>query len=80
MQLFPGQMLPHVIERQSALVIVPHEDDEILVAGNLILRLLSERMSVYVAFSTYGDWKIDANVRVHEALSSLEYLVSQVRM
>ena len=58
----------------KALLIVPHQDDEILVAGNLIQHLLNNDVDLYVAYTTNGDWKISAEKRINEALASLEAL------
>ena len=60
--------------KSKALIIVPHEDDEILVAGNLICHLTLNNVCVYVAFTTNGDWKTKARIRIREALQSLEIL------
>lgn len=58
----------------KALVLAPHEDDEINVAGNLIQYLNTAKADVYVAFSTNGDYKNPAFTRIKEAIKSLSVL------
>lgn len=57
-----------------ALVLVPHEDDEINLAGATIVRLREEGTRVICAFVTNGDWLYSADIRIAEALASLSVL------
>lgn len=54
----------------NALVLVPHEDDEILVAGNIIQHLIKNGANVYVAYSTNGDYFVPSDVRIKEAVEA----------
>ena len=56
------------------LILAPHPDDEINVAGNMIVNLIRARAEVFVAYSTNGDFEIDANRRVAECVQSLKIL------
>lgn len=59
---------------KTALVFVPHEDDEINLAGATICRLREEGTQVICAFVTNGDWLYSADIRFAEALASLSAL------
>lgn len=59
---------------KKALILVPHEDDEINIAGNLIPLLNQMKAAVYVAFLTNGDYEMPADMRMDEAARSLDVL------
>ncbi len=59
---------------ETILVVIPHEDDEINVAGATIHRLRQEGKRVLCAFVTNGDWLYPVEVRMREALASLAAL------
>ena len=54
----------------KCLIIIPHQDDEIHLAGNLIASLKDTR-NIYVAYTTSGDYAYNASVRYKEAIKSL---------
>ena len=56
------------------LVLAPHPDDEINVAGNMILTLAAAKAEVFVAYSTNGDFEVAAEVRAQEAVDALKIL------
>lgn len=58
----------------KCLVIVPHQDDEINLAAGFIHSLRKEGTEVYIAYSTNGDWKYSAEVRVSEAIKVADFL------
>ena len=58
----------------KALVIVPHQDDEILVAGNMISYMSRYNTEIYVLYTTLGNLFFDEEVRVREAKNSLRIL------
>lgn len=58
----------------KVLVLAPHEDDEINVAGNTINNLIQCGADVKVCFSTNGDYIVPASTRISEAVKSLELL------
>lgn len=58
----------------KVLVLVPHEDDEINIAGNTITNLIQCGADVKVCFSTNGDYILPASTRISEAVKSLESL------
>lgn len=64
-QIFPGR---------TVLVFVPHEDDEINVAGALMYGLRQEGYRVICAFAANGDRSYLAETRIAEALRSLQTL------
>lgn len=51
----PSQPTRDLVPGKKVLILVPHEDDELNVAGG-ILSSLVEKKEVYVAFSTNGDY------------------------
>ena len=56
------------------LILAPHPDDEINVAGNMILNLTAAKAEVFVAYSTNGDFENSAEVRASEAVNALKIL------
>lgn len=56
------------------LILAPHPDDEINVAGNMILNLSAAKAEIFVAYSTNGDFDISADIRAQEAVNSLKIL------
>lgn len=59
---------------RKALVIVPHQDDEINVAGHTILNLLHMGAEIYVVYTTNGDYELDPEVRMKEAQNAFKVL------
>lgn len=59
---------------KKVLVIVPHEDDEINVAGSLMYSYVQKGAEVYCAFTTNGDYSFWAKTRITEAVRSLNIL------
>ena len=57
-----------------ALILVPHPDDEINVAGSTIIRLIRSGAEVFVAYSTNGDFDRTEELRAEEALEALKIL------
>ncbi len=58
----------------KVLILAPHPDDEINVAGNMILNLSRARAEIFVAYTTNGDFEIDAAIRAVEAAEALNIL------
>ena len=56
------------------LVLAPHPDDEINVAGNMILTLAAAKAEIFVAYSTNGDFEQSADIRANEAVDALKIL------
>ena len=56
------------------LVIVPHQDDEINVAGSTIIGSVEEGLDVSLAFMTNGDWEYDVPLRNNEAIDAAKIL------
>lgn len=60
------------------LVIVPHQDDEILIGAGLIYQLLKQKKKVTVAIVTNGDYECNdfskGRMRLRETLAGLEVL------
>ena len=53
----------------KVLVLVPHQDDELNVAANMIPYLKGQNAEVYIAYSTNGDWRYSFEKRCREALA-----------
>lgn len=62
----------------TALIIVPHSDDEVLLFGGLIQRRLAEKKPVFVALVTNGDYEAhseqEGQTRPAETLAALSLL------
>lgn len=58
----------------NVLVLVPHQDDEINLMRDLLVSLQNCGATVYVAYTTNGDYSVPANVRYKEAIESLRIL------
>ncbi|MGN0954789.1 PIG-L family deacetylase [Dialister sp.] len=58
----------------SLMIIVPHEDDEINLAGSSIITACQENLRVICVFLTNGDWEYPAFVRINEAVKSLKIM------
>ncbi len=61
-------------EDRRALVIVPHEDDEINLAGSLMYDLRQKGVEVFCVFTTNGDYSFCAETRMKEAAASVRIL------
>ena len=59
--------------KEKILLIVPHQDDEINIAGG-VLYSLKNKENVYVVYVTNGDFVFDARYRYKEAIKSLKTL------
>lgn len=59
---------------KTAMVFVPHQDDEVSVAGVLIRRLRQQKTEVWVCYTTNGDYEVPVETRLEEAISALELL------
>ena len=64
------------MEKEKVLLIVPHEDDDILVGGNQLLYYASKtQYNVFVVFVTNGDLnEFDGIIRLNEAIKCLSSL------
>ena len=56
------------------LILAPHPDDEINIAGNMILNFSAAKAEIFVAYSTNGDFEKKAEVRAQEAVDALKIL------
>ena len=56
------------------LILAPHPDDEINIAGNMILTLAAAKAEIFVAYSTNGDFEQKAEIRAQEAVDALKIL------
>ena len=61
---------------EKCLIIAPHQDDELAIAGSLMIQLNEmKRYEIYVLFTTNGDWYQDeAYIRLHESVEALSVL------
>lgn len=60
---------------RSILILVPHQDDEVNIAGQIIPSIVEEGMECRVCFSTNGDFREeDGPVRAKEALAVAELM------
>ena len=56
------------------LILAPHPDDEINIAGNMILTLAAAKAEIFVAYSTNGDFEQAAETRAREAREKIIFL------
>lgn len=74
----PRDMLPdngwfHIDRStQTAMVIVPHQDDETIIAASTIKVLTNSGCKVICVFTTNGDYEFSAAFRQREAIAALE--------
>lgn len=59
------------MHKLKILFIVPHEDDEINLAGDLLKQFCAQQYEVFVVYTTNGDYEFKAETRINEALNSL---------
>lgn len=59
---------------KEIMVIVPHQDDEINLAGAIIKRLIDNGNNVKVVFATNGDFKGLGTKRIKEAVEAVRIL------
>lgn len=64
----------HFSAENGLMVIVPHEDDEINLAGALIFDACRKKIPVRCVFLTNGDAEYPAFIRIHEAVKALRTL------
>lgn len=61
----------NIFQGHDAMIFVPHEDDEINVAGAAICGLRQEGFRVLCVFATNGDRSFLAETRIREAAAAL---------
>ena len=66
--VFEGQRGINQANKIKVLLIVPHQDDEINIAGDLLDRNI---ISPFVVFTTNGDYKYQGATRIKEAVGLL---------
>mgnify|MGYP000005375862 FL=1 len=59
---------------RTLMVIIPHEDDEINLAGTVIYHARKLGIRVICVFATNGDWKYPGLIRMKEAIQALSVL------
>lgn len=59
---------------KNVMIIVPHQDDEINIAGGLIEQYVEGGSAVSVVFTTIGDYVTDPNIRAAEVVDVLTAL------
>ena len=63
-----------LFQGKNVMVIVPHQDDEINIAGGLIEQYVEGGSQVTVVFTTIGDYVTDPNIRAAEVVQVLTTL------
>lgn len=58
---------------KSVLIIVPHQDDDINLAGGIIEKFIGYKSDVRICFYTNGDYEVSADVRLNESLKVAEF-------
>lgn len=66
-----------IFNSSSLMVIVPHEDDEINLAGAVIRGAVESGIEVSCVFLTNGDWFYPPEIRLNEAIQALTVLGAQ---
>lgn len=56
------------------MIIVPHQDDELLMASSVIRNSVLEGKEVYIVFATNGDYEDLSKIRFDEAISAMSLL------
>lgn len=69
-------MMRKLVVEGTTLIIVPHSDDEVLLFGGLIQRLISNKTRVFVALVTNGDYEAsteqEGQIRPLETIAGLK--------
>lgn len=60
-------------DKKKVLIVVPHQDDEINIAGGLIYTI-KDISDIYVVYTTNGDYIWNAEIRYKEVINSLKKL------
>lgn len=63
-----------LFDGKNVMVIVPHQDDEINIAGGLIEQYVDGGSQITVVFTTIGDYVTDPNIRAAEVVQVLTTL------
>ena len=63
-----------LFDNKDVMIIVPHQDDEINIAGGLIEQYVDGGSEVSVVFTTTGDYVTDPNIRAAEVVNVLTTL------
>lgn len=63
-----------VFADRRVMIFVPHQDDEINLAGGIIEEYLRYGSEVYVVYATNGDLQVDAETRLNEGINALGVL------
>ncbi|MDU4892239.1 MAG: PIG-L family deacetylase [Clostridium sp.] len=64
----------NIYSNKTAMVVVPHEDDEINIAGATIRNYINAGSKVKIVFTTNGDYFNKGNVRIKEAINAMKVL------
>ena len=67
-----NSFLKQKFEGVSVLILAPHQDDEVHVAGGLLSSFTDAGADVYVVYTTNGDYKFLASTRYREAIKALK--------
>ncbi len=59
---------------RRVMVVVPHQDDEMNLAGGVIEEYIRYGSEVYVVYATNGDYSVPAKQRLNEAINALAVL------
>lgn len=69
------------MDDRKALILIPHQVDEIGAAGVAIKRLIELQVEVFVCYAINGDFEMSAEIRLNEAAEALEIFdVSRVHI
>ncbi len=63
-----------VFADRRVMIVVPHQDDEINLAGGVIEEYIRYGSEVYVVYATNGDYGNAADTRLNEAINALDVL------
>lgn len=67
-------MNTNIFENKTTLIFLPHEDDEINIAGGLLENLKNINCKIKIVYSTNGDFATESKYRIKEAIKSLKVL------
>jgi LmbE family N-acetylglucosaminyl deacetylase len=57
------------------MILVPHEDDDLAIAGSMIYGAVQKKQKIKIVFTTNGDYyKKEGAIRIHEAKCALGVL------
>lgn len=77
MKLKPNNGFYELFRNKKIMIIVPHQDDELFICGTILSGITRVTSSVYVVYTTNGDYENNYNIRKKQCIRALaKYRIS----